>query len=1098
MRRARGRGVFLVVIVAVEVLLVLTGILFLRVVAIGSGGVAARRAACAAGLCAASGMEYAAARLAESPYPRVRETPESRGDDWSCRDPRGTPLERVANPSFSHGEAWVHAAPQVPLADDDADGRIDEAAELQGRFDAGDAAGPDRDGDGGFSSWSARLREGRAFLLRIEGDDGKIPLNAGCLWGGDGIDNDGDGVLDEADEADGIDNDSDGAVDEAGEWPDLHGGAGPGYGANNVPDHRDVLVPYHAGLVRALNNLGVVAGLSTRCDTVPIGTAADPASWLKTSWLGHDLIANRPPGGYRSWAQAESVLKGLANPLPHEQGGVYSQAECDAIRPFLSLGPYGDPGEGGRVPPATKRRIPDYVPVNLWTAPPEVLKSVWMYVSGRAGSGTVSGTFPGDVVGYRSTPYGRAGTMTYDWTYMGQPMYARPAIWPDEAAEIASLAVEMRQAGILTWKGLYQRLADEAQVLFRKDVFDFAPDDPADGGNGDGLPNDPYLFPNAGHNIRHWTGAKTDVAFRAVAMDAYPYPGAANGCTTWASWGVDRDRDPSAPGIDAASYVDAHTIGYVKYPAYFDPDHNPAPWSGWVNEPYRHQQGEAMTRVQGFTLSAPKRFRVESAARGAPSLRMEGTLRAAEVLELFCQEDFEQLSAGWNLARRGIEAAGSPGPQARRDTRAEPAEGRAAYPHILTFPRWDRRSFTPAVEAAPGWGFSRMFGAVALGRKESGVQGAGRYLSFTDDWETADATLDAEGSLPSFPYQPSWQWGIGNDDLSTHPLYNNMPLIPSVQCPGIDGPFGAGTGIDGLSIEAWVGPGAGLRIAEQGAGANYIELNVSRPQASSPNPHLLETIFRLTVGWKPAAVSPPMINNALWCTMLDDPALGWRSWFHHVLLTLTYNNVTARTEFRLYIDGQDTVEGIPIPMKEYAKRMEVTDLESFLFRGADQIRVYAGAKDQAFAKQRYEQERFVRLGTYTSPLFRCLDGPVRLLRARWTGSTPPAFYLPLDPSDPVRSLPDEALPLDPFRVSLRLYDASGAELPAPQSPLPLDASESSAALRSLPPVRLFRCEVRIDCQMLAGVLDDTPVFESIWLTLQRAGHAPAWTGWTVR
>ncbi len=93
----------------------------------GSAGTAAE-------LAAESGLHYAASRLVEASYPRYPRTPETRGDDWSYRDPATVPLARAQNPSYAHGS-------------DGASGRL-------------------------------RGAEGVLFALRIVSTGAKIPVNA--------------------------------------------------------------------------------------------------------------------------------------------------------------------------------------------------------------------------------------------------------------------------------------------------------------------------------------------------------------------------------------------------------------------------------------------------------------------------------------------------------------------------------------------------------------------------------------------------------------------------------------------------------------------------------------------------------------------------------------------------------------------------------------------------------------------------------------------------------------------------------------------------------------------------------------------------------
>ena len=103
-------------------------------------------------LLSASGLEYAAARLIQDPFPRYGATPEVRADSWLWNDAEGTSLAAATDPSFARGER-----------------------------------GADLDGDGQMSLWSGRLAGGdrpyaRRFTLGIRCLDGRLPVNAGALW----------------------------------------------------------------------------------------------------------------------------------------------------------------------------------------------------------------------------------------------------------------------------------------------------------------------------------------------------------------------------------------------------------------------------------------------------------------------------------------------------------------------------------------------------------------------------------------------------------------------------------------------------------------------------------------------------------------------------------------------------------------------------------------------------------------------------------------------------------------------------------------------------------------------------------------------------
>ncbi len=143
----RNDGVALLVVAALLAMLGALATLFL------AQAVRARPSADAAGTIAASGLEYAAARLRErSGYPLFPRAAENRADDWSFRDDPSVPAERSVAPSYARGEG-------IP-----------------------GGAWTDLDGDGRFSAWSGRLRGGEnpfagRFSLKVEPKGGKIPVN---------------------------------------------------------------------------------------------------------------------------------------------------------------------------------------------------------------------------------------------------------------------------------------------------------------------------------------------------------------------------------------------------------------------------------------------------------------------------------------------------------------------------------------------------------------------------------------------------------------------------------------------------------------------------------------------------------------------------------------------------------------------------------------------------------------------------------------------------------------------------------------------------------------------------------------------------------
>ena len=299
-------------------------------------------------------MEYASGRLLRQSIPRAPSIRRARRR-LTFRDGLRVSLPLSANISYAHGESWTDAANNASLEtdrlDSDGDGFIDEDDERRGAWMQGEAW-QDTDGDGRLGVWSGRLRGAQAgdarFSLKIASQDSKIPLNAGHL---DNFDRD--------------------------------------YAVSNTgPDRCDLTVPYHLSLAHVLNNLGAVlrpvgapntppGGWTRRASILSTGIDLDMGAprRFEISFLGDDLIRNRPLGGYKTWRQVETTLFGISGAL----GGPYKQAELDLIRPFIDLGPYETMDEGGRgffgfpftdpnkellYPPS----IPPYVPIS-WSAP---------------------------------------------------------------------------------------------------------------------------------------------------------------------------------------------------------------------------------------------------------------------------------------------------------------------------------------------------------------------------------------------------------------------------------------------------------------------------------------------------------------------------------------------------------------------------------------------------------------------------------------------------------------------------------------------------------------------------------------------------------
>ena len=211
----------------------------------------------------------------------------------------------------------------------------------------------------------------------------------------------------------------------------------------------------------------------------------------------------------------EAVLTGL--------GRGYTAADVGRIRPFIDLGPYETSVEIARFPvDSTSGDFPVYAPIHLMTARRQTLESLWRYVGAP-----VSGRMLGDPLGWQVeyTRCGRAGeasTYPYD---AGLHDGLRAMIFPDpdpvrdEARQLASLVLRLRQSGALAWETLREEIAGQARAgaLFKNDWNDLA------------------AYPM---NARSWALIKASLVFQAVCEDPYPHElSMLDGPQNWATWG---------------------------------------------------------------------------------------------------------------------------------------------------------------------------------------------------------------------------------------------------------------------------------------------------------------------------------------------------------------------------------------------------------------------------------------------------------------------------------------------------------------------------------------------------------------------------------
>lgn len=1018
--RRSPRGIVLILISSVLVLLMLGALLILQTVSVSSRS--ARRAVGAAGerLALTSGMEHAGARLACEQYPAYADTIASRADDWRVRDPAGTPLERIRNPSYSRGDPWIDGAPPLPdKRDDDRDGLADEPDEGAGLFSVGSDAPADLDGDGVHSAWSGRIRGAGAggaplrFLLAIEPADGKIPLNAGYLGS----------------------------------------------------QSKNAFMTPHLALVHALNNLGAIlheqdpGRFSFRCEEVAVPPDGEA---VRLSWLGTDLISRRPAAGFRTLDDVWTAM----------QAAGYSRTELEAVSPFLAV---GDPEP---IPEYSREESRDpvaYAPVCLAGASREVLASLWMYLGGDRGF------FPGS-----ATDLARRSTRTANNLNRVPFSSMRLLLFPDEAGALVDLAAARRRAGAYGWRDLYEAISLAGDALFPRDRTDLTD----------------------GSAWRSWAGAKADIAFMAVCMDPYPYFNTApHPCRTWATWSV--DRNGPAFGTQTWNWVSFESLRRVYTPSSFGGSYT-------ANQPYV-TAGWAL-RPLGLSMSPPCRYDVACLALAgtAPRGSAAGTIRVQERLDFTSQEDFENLTGGTRLySQRGVRTVDPPSIAWRRQA----AGGKD--PKVVALPRWNTRSFrtAPLPAGAPSWhSYSRCYGALGLGPKYEGLSVAGADADvacpFVEDYDGNPATdCPSDGAPMSY-------LTVTSSTISSNPYvaYGGMPAgVGMWDCPGIRA--ADGTSIQALSLEAWMtsggsfsllgmtevggfDPDSGLGWVLENAPGRTIELKATPILNSSQQRavrfdlyvewiHTMPPIPSDPIDWK----DPHITTGAAWT--VREPDSPRPAGAYHVVLTIERIGAGIpgnpyRTRFRLYVNGSPFdvdgawMEHIHQGLSEHDTEngngvhgeLGVTEEEYLAFSGADDYKLYNEVLDAVRIDGLRDRGRYVSAGTFTSPLY-AFERPARLRRVSWNGFSPPAWGTGVS-------------------ASLSSYQDPTGAVPEPAATGPLSAAGIVDAFDAAGAVRSFRYAVSLSAAGCSGRIDETPIFESIWLTYQQKGRSPAWREYRFR
>lgn len=975
---------------------------------------------------AASGMAYAAARLAREGYPRRAGTPAERGDDLSCEG--SSSPEGSWNPSYAHGERWVDdLSHPFDGLDNDGDGQIDEYAEGVGVYTPGEAWGPDLDGDGALTAFSGRLRaRGGAFAsvfsLGIEPVGGRVPVNAGVL---------------------------------------------------DPPRHNSEVPYVHVDLGRLLDNLGAVV-----LETNPaIGRLDVPAGWpvpgepIRVSFLGRDLLSRRPPGGYRNLDEVDAALAAAG----------YASAERARVLPFLDTGPYEALDDAFDLMEAmTGAPTGRVVPIEFASAPPEVLQAYWMYLQ----PAYVRYPIPdADGNGGLSLPYGEVGRRAG-----GNLSHQRGrVIYPDEARALADWAVEYRDRAwpAVSWLALRRDLTARAPDIFSEDRVALA---------AAGRPLSAAL----------WVRAKADLAFFAMRGEGPSYP-----TFNWMTWGVDHPFGGPEPFQSFLPHF--YGGGYATFARPVVPFPDP-PWGPWgignhANGPYDVMVAATSRRLPllgGMTLGPVASYRVACAARrrdgaGRPvaSARAAGRFRALERLTFESQEDFENLRGGPGLRRnRGIVAV-DPLPASRRAVRSDPSSdletgdpvvdpqtGEApAYPWVASLPNGNARGFR--FHEGPGrihQFFDGRSGALALAVRACGNQGSIQYWPFMEDGAVEEPAPERE--FVSWPLSDSLATSVAFDVprpyLSSPWGYTHLdgPASVPFSVPGL---FPPGAPVAAATIEAWVGENGSLQVSHEHGG---LEIAVRRPRDDLPGQREGSYLNVAINGWPVAGGGLDLTEDLFSGVHVPLVRRGVvRSGHGHVVLVIAREG--TQTRFDLYIDGEAAapsrwVDAVLLAPTETRLKVDF----------ADEVRLYEIALSAGQVWSRYRLGRFVKPGAdgdpetavYRSPLYD-LGKTGRLVSANWTG-IPAADGTGAERVD--------------IRVAVRGYDAAGAEVPG--SPAPLPFTEAASDLVGLGPIRAFRYEVAF----VGADPDDgeplyhTPFFDGVWFALSRPGRAPVWIAWSSR
>ncbi len=835
----------------------------------------------------------------------------------------------------------------------------------------------------------------------------------------------------------------------AGEIPVNTGNAQPAFW--NKPS-------MNLALDRLLNNLGaLLLALNPqigRLDVVPpppVGSAGTPPEAIRVSRLGTHLIQRRPTGGYASLAH---VRQALLTGTP-----AYSPAECDAVLPFLDPGPYETLGEYGCPYPLGDSATLGNAAISLLAAPLEILSSLWMY-----GSIAPIPAFALDSNPSFQRPYGHGGFRA------GGNIEFRDAvvtIFPDEAMRLAD------------WAAGFRNLPERFSWLaFRKSLVASARD----------LVVGPFsaeatlLSQGAADD---WVRTKADLAFLLVSPDIP----AQFSCSSWQTGAI--DHGPPGPAIPATRpfagtpFLDPSDIQRPDAAGQFPPPAFPFQFLGPSFQSYP------------LTLAPPGRFDVESlGVSGGNRQTFRGAVRVSDRIELTSQEDFENIR-GKGVYSRLLNVF----PVGRADRgpfRDDPCPDLAAggivdptpsYPRVSTWPDGVQDDY-PVPNQLP---FNTRNGGITLAARGCGQQGADLYWGFQED---ADAVLSSEFSASGPSGHSPFQYPDGNGSLlgygADYTFVRNPGALPALPMPL------SGTRIDSFSIEGWVTPNLKTGIVWKISCSGNSDFGLTLESATDYQPASggYGILYSLCVDkWiveHPLDPTAPKIWGAVPVSVFVpfyDPSTGrTRDLQDHVVVVIERHDLSNETVFSLHANGTFSASASHPVFLTWSNTDHVERIELWT---CDEVRMYGTALSQAQAFRIHDQlGRFAVPPAggpdplYRSPLY-VLDAPGRLKQANWTGI--PAGEPPGQERIGIR-----------VRVRGYLDAAGSAEVPA--SPLALADTFSLSDLSDLGPVRSFRYEVEFRNLAPPGSapgdpLFKTPVFESIWFTLARAGRC-GWSDWT--